>query len=109
MFPLSQQQLAKVMSDLSITDISRATIRQICHLAQILGELAEEEFVHLEIGNPGLDASPTGVQAECQSLLEGVANKYPDIGGVPQLKKAGARFLKAFLDVDLGEGATIGT
>lgn len=107
MFPLSQQQLAKVMSDLSITDISRATIRQICHLAQILGELAEEEFVHLEIGNPGLEASPTGVQAECQSLREGVANKYPDIGGVPQLKKAGARFLNAFLDIDLGEGATI--
>lgn len=95
------------MSEIGLTDISRATIRQICHLAQQLGQLAEEEFVHLEIGNPGLEACATGVEAECKSLLEGVANKYPDIGGVPQLKQGGARFLKAFLDIDLGDGATI--
>lgn len=107
MFPLTQQQLSDVMSDLSINDISRATIRQICAIAQRLEGLAGEEFVHLEIGNPGLDACQTGVKAECQSLLGGVANKYPDIGGIPQLKKAGARFLKAFLDIDLGDGATI--
>lgn len=95
------------MAELGLHDISRATIRQISHLAGQLSKIAGEEFVHLEIGNPGLDACATGVEAECRSLLEGVANKYPAIGGIPQLKKAGARFVKAFLDIDFGEGETI--
>lgn len=107
MFPISQNQLDEVMSQIGITDISRATIRQICHLAEKLSEIAGEDFVHLEIGNPGLEACQTGVEAECKSLIEGVANKYPDIGGIPQLKHAGAKFVKAFLDIDLGDGATI--
>lgn len=107
MFPLSEQQLHEVMHQLDITDISRATIRQICRLAAELSSHAGEDFVHLEIGNPGLEANATGVEAECRSLHEGVANKYPDIGGIPQLKKAASRFVKAFLDIDLGKGESI--
>lgn len=107
MFPISHQQLSDVMQSMHIHDISKATIRQICSLAARLSEIAGEEFVHLEIGNPGLEACPVGVEAECKSLLEGVANKYPDIGGIPQLKRAGAKFVKAFLDIDLGDGSTI--
>ena len=107
MFPISQQQLNDVMAAMGISNISHATIRQICSLSEQLSKIAGEEFVHLEIGNPGLEANATGVEAECRSLIEGVANKYPDISGIPPLKEAGARFVKAFLDVDLGNGSTI--
>lgn len=107
MFPLTEEQLRKAMRSLDMTDISRATIRQICRLAAVLAADAGEDFVHLEIGNPGLEANATGVEAECRALMEGVANKYPDIGGIPQLKEGAADFLRAFLDVDLADGRTI--
>lgn len=103
MFPLSKSQFDEVMVSLGITDITKATIRQIGALAEEMTARAGEECVHLEIGNPGLPATETGVKAEIAALLDGVANKYPAIGGIPQLKKAGARFVKAFLDTDLGE------
>lgn len=108
MFPLNKSQFDEAMTSLGITDITQATIRQIGALAEELTRRAGEECVHLEIGNPGLPASEAGVKAEVNALLEGVANKYPAIGGIPQLKKAGAKFVKAFLDTDLGEqGATV--
>ncbi len=89
------------MSELNISDITEATIRQIVSLSQRLGALAGDDFVHLEIGNPGLEASKVGVEAECESLRAGVANKYPAIGGIPALKEAGEEFLRAFLDIEL--------
>lgn len=107
MFPISDQQLSDAMHSMDINDISRATIRQICRLAAEASERAGEDFVHLEIGNPGLPANALGVEAECRALLDGVANKYPDIGGIPQLKAGAADFLRAFLNIDLGNGRTI--
>ena len=58
-------------------------------------------MVHLEIGNPGLKAEDVGVAAEIKALERGVANKYPAIQGIPELKQAGSEFIKAFLDVDM--------
>ncbi|MDE5994225.1 MAG: pyridoxal phosphate-dependent aminotransferase, partial [Oscillospiraceae bacterium] len=60
-----------------------------------------ESCVHLEIGNPGLPAEEVGVACEIEALKSGVANKYPDIKGIPALKDAGAKFLKAFMDLDI--------
>ncbi|MDE7160336.1 MAG: pyridoxal phosphate-dependent aminotransferase [Muribaculaceae bacterium] len=100
MFPISSETLFNVISRLEITDITTATIRQICSLAAAMEKEAGETFVHLEIGNPGLPAETMGVEAEIEALRSGVANKYPDINGIPPLKEAGSRFLKAFLDLD---------
>ena len=57
--------------------------------------------MHLEIGNPGLPAINIGVEAECAALQSGIANQYPNIGGIPALKDNGSKFLKAFLDIDV--------
>lgn len=100
MFPITSDKLQEVISDLEISNITTATIRQICGLAAALEKEAGESFVHLEIGNPGLPAEMAGVEAEIAALRRGVANKYPDINGIPPLKEAGSRFLKAFLDLD---------
>lgn len=101
MFPISKPNLEEVIRNLSIVDVTTATIRQICSLAAALEETANEKFVHLEIGNPGLPAISIGVQAECEALKSGIANQYPNIAGIPQFKANGAKFLKAFLDVDI--------
>ncbi len=109
MFPLSYEILKKIASELGILDISTATIRQIVALSAALEKEANEKFVHLELGNPGLPASSIGVEAEIAALQAGVANTYPAINGIPELKKAGSRFVKAFMDLDIPEMAIIPT
>ncbi|MDE5998303.1 MAG: pyridoxal phosphate-dependent aminotransferase [Muribaculaceae bacterium] len=109
MFPISQEILTKTASELGIIDISTATIRQIVALSTALEKEADEKFVHLELGNPGLPASAIGIDAEIAALQAGVANTYPAINGIPELKKAGKRFVKAFMDIDVPEKAIVPT
>lgn len=101
MLPLTKEQLAQILGKLNISDITNATIRQVCAVAAVGEEMSGEKFVHLEVGNPGIPANHYGIKAECEALQSGVANQYPPIQGIPALKNAASRFLKAFLDVDL--------
>ncbi|HBC21004.1 MAG TPA: aminotransferase [Porphyromonadaceae bacterium] len=112
MFPITKEQLEGAIKDLQIADITQATIRQICSLAANLEKIADDKFVHLEIGNPGLPASQVGIEAECKALRSGIPNKYPDISGILVLKEAGSKFIKAFLNVDIAPEdifATVGS
>jgi aspartate/methionine/tyrosine aminotransferase len=60
-----------------------------------------KEFLHLEIGVPGLPPEQVGVEAEIEALQRGVASIYPDIAGTAEFKHEAARFVKAFLNVDV--------
>lgn len=97
------------MQALGIGTITEATIRQIASLAEALEDVAGENVIHLEIGNPGIPANALGVEAEREVLRKGIANQYPNIAGIPQLKKAASRFIKAFLNVDLPAECVIPT
>lgn len=101
MFPLEIDVLNKTLQELEIPDITSATIRQIGSLATRLAEKADDEIVHLEIGNPGIPAESIGVNAEIAALKKGVANIYPNIAGIQPLKENGSKFIKAFLDIDI--------
>ncbi len=101
MFPISKETFDAVVKRLMIMDLGSATIRQICTLAGEIEREAGEPMVHLEIGNPGLKAEDVGVAAEIKALERGVANKYPAIQGISELKQAGSEFIKAFLDIDM--------
>lgn len=109
MFPIDKKLVSEALSRLSIPDITSATIRQIGALANLLEEMAEDNMIHLEIGNPGLPAEDIGIEAEVEALRAGVANKYPDIAGIPALKRNGSRFIKAFFDVDVPEKGIVPT
>ncbi len=101
MLPLTEQQLNSIMERLNIASLSEATIRQIVAVAAAAEKEAGEPFLHLEVGNPGLPPNVVGVTAEREALEAGVAAQYPPIMGVDELKKAGSRFVKAFLNVDV--------
>ncbi len=101
MFPVDNETYRKAVENVGIIDVSTATIRQICSLAAELERLADERMIHLEIGNPGLEAERVGVEAEVKVLEEGIANKYPAIQGIPELKEAGSEFIRAFIDIDV--------
>ncbi|MCF0213977.1 MAG: pyridoxal phosphate-dependent aminotransferase [Muribaculaceae bacterium] len=101
MFPLSKETLDSCMKSMMIPNLSCATIRQISVLADHLEEHANEPMVHLEIGNPGLPAEEIGINAHCEALHSGVARMYPNVAGIPSLKKNASEFIKAFLDIDV--------
>lgn len=109
MFPLDKSELENAIKRLSIMDLTNATIRQVCSLANELENRAGESMVHLELGNPGLNAENIGVEAEISALKNGIANKYPNISGIPELKRAGKDFVKKFMNIDIPEKGVVPT
>ena len=102
--PVNHPTLAAVLQQMGISDISHSTIRQSGSIARTLEKKTGTEFLHLEMGIPGLPPARVGVDAEKAALDAGVASIYPNMMGTPDLKTQAARFIKAFLDVDqLGE------
>lgn len=106
---IDESALASVMDRMGIADISRATIRQSGEIARALESLTGVEFLHLEMGIPGLPPEKIGVEAECAALRAGIASIYPNMMGAPELKSEASRFLKAFLDIDVSPYGCIPT
>lgn len=109
LLPLSTTLLNSALERMDITDIAQATIRQSGDIARIMERESEMEFLHLEMGIPGLPPERVGVEAECAALQQGVASQYPNMHGISELKTEASRFIKAFLDVDIAPQGCIPT
>ena len=94
---------------MGLGDFSQATIRDIQALSRQLEEQTGEPVIHLEMGVPGLQPSQIALQAEQEALANGCATIYPPNGGIPRLKEAASKFVKAFIDVDVAPEACIPT
>lgn len=101
MYPISSDQLQELVSKLNISSLTAATIRQIVALAKSVEQHTGTPVIHLEIGNPGLPSNALGVTAEKEALTSGVAGAYPPIMGIDAIKKAGSKFIKAFVDTSI--------
>ena len=97
------------LKELNLKSVGESTIRQIANLVNVIENKSGEKFVHMEIGTPGLPAIQCGVDAEIEALKSGVASVYPAIEGITCLKEEGARFVKAFLDIDVSPTGCIPT
>ena len=84
--PLDRSVLDSALERMDIADIAQATIRQSGDIARILENETGTEFLHLEMGVPGLPPEQVGVEAECKALRQGVASQYPSMSGIPELK-----------------------
>ena len=84
-----------------VADLSQATIGEVLLVAQYLERKTGIPFIRMDQGSPGLPANRYGVEAEKEALERGVGSQYPPADGVPELKKAAARFIKAFIDIDI--------
>lgn len=98
--PVSHSALDNALKQMGISDISHSTIRQSGSIARMLEREIGAEYLHLEMGIPGLPPSSVGVKAEKAALEEGVASIYPNMMGTPELKTQASRFIKAYLDID---------
>ena len=103
----SKEMVAECAATLNIPDIANAAIADVLGVAVALESKTGIPFIRMDQGIPGLPASIIGVEAEKQALDAGVANKYPPTAGLPALKSAASRFLKAYLDVDVSPRSCI--
>ena len=99
--PIDCKFVDEAIKEMHIADLSKATIREVKAIAAKAEELSGVEYIKMEMGVPGLPPSAVGVKAEIEALQNGVASLYPDINGLPELKKEAANFVKAFINVDI--------
>ncbi len=99
--PINREIVRKAREACGVSNLGRASIREIVKLANTIEKESGVEFIRLEMGVPGLPAPAVAVEAEIEALRKGVASIYPDIEGIPELKKEGSRFVKLFLDLDV--------
>lgn len=108
-FPIKQEVLDNILAQRDLTDVSKATIRQCAAIAAEMEKASGEEFMHLEVGVPGIRSCQVGVDAQKKALDDGIAGIYPAISGVPELKENASRFIKAFVDVDINPECIVPT
>lgn len=101
--------VAEAMRQYDVTDLNTAAIRQIGGIVKYIEDKTGEEFVHFEMGVPGLPPVRIGIEAEHRALDEGKPAIYPPMPGIPELKREASRFLKAFVNVDISPEGCIPT
>lgn len=99
--PIERSLIDQTIQEFGIADFSKATIREVKAIAAKAEAASGVEFIKMEMGVPGLPPSAVGVQAEIKALTNGIASLYPDINGLPALKEAASRFIKAFINVEV--------
>ncbi|MDR0547436.1 MAG: pyridoxal phosphate-dependent aminotransferase [Dysgonamonadaceae bacterium] len=99
--PVSEPIIQDAINQLHINNLEKATIREIVAISHRIEQQSGVEFIHMEMGVPGLPPSEIGVQAEIEALKNGKAAIYPTIDGLSALKNEASRFIKAFIDLDV--------
>ena len=105
----SEELVNEATRELHVADLSRATIGEVLLVAQYLEQKTGIPFIRMDQGSPGLPVNHFGVEAEKAALDRGVGSQYPAAAGVAELKAEAARFIKAFLDVDISARACVPT
>lgn len=107
--PINSEVVSRHIRESKIRNIGTASIREIKKLINGIEQETGEKFVRMEMGVPGLPAAEIGINAEIEALKKGVASIYPEIDGLPLLKKEASRFVKLFLDIDVNEAGCVPT
>ena len=97
--PVDADVVTRALEGSGLPSLSLASIREVKKLIDTIEGETGQRFIRMEMGIPGLPPSPVAVKAQIEALERGVAAVYPDIQGVPPLKREIARFVKNFLDV----------
>lgn len=99
--PVDYQTARKIIDSYKLPDFGKATIREVVAISCQLEQETKTEFIHMEMGVPGLKPAQVGVDAEIKALQNGIASIYPNINGTPEVKSEASRFIKAFINIDV--------
>jgi len=101
--PIDAAVVKAVIDSYNLPEFGKATIREVLDMANQIEKKTGEQFIRMEMGVPGLPAAAIGVEAEIKALQQGVASVYPPLAGTADFKKQAARFIKAFINLDVPE------
>jgi len=99
--PINPSVVEEKIIESNLASLDRASIREIVKLVNQIEKETGEKYIRMEMGVPGLPSPLVGIEAEKAALDDSVSSVYPDIEGLPQLKKETSRFIKLFLDIDV--------
>ncbi len=95
-FEIVNDQIEKM----NLPSVGRASIREIKRLVDNIEAETGIKYIRMEMGIPGLPPAQVGVEAEIEALKTGIAAIYPDIDGIPSLKREISRFVKLYMGID---------
>lgn len=98
---IPSQIIDDYLKSIEVQDLNNASIRQVLACVLNAEKITGQEFIHFEMGVPGIPPSSIGIKAQKEALERGVASKYPNIEGITGLKVQAARFVKAFINTDI--------
>ena len=101
--PVDYETTTQIIESYHLPNFGKATIREVVAISNELEQKTGTEFIHMEMGVPGLKPAQVGVEAEINALQHGIASIYPNINGLPELKREASRFIKAFIGIDINE------
>ncbi|KAF0237478.1 MAG: Aspartate/tyrosine/aromatic [Prolixibacteraceae bacterium] len=107
--PLKKEIVDQKIKELRISDVGKASIREIVALVNLVEGETGVKYIRMEMGVPGLPPAKVGVAAEIEALKKGVASIYPIIDGIKPLKEQAAQFVKNFMDVEVSAKGCIPT
>jgi aspartate/methionine/tyrosine aminotransferase len=107
--PINYDVVHKHVASLNIPDLSKATIREIVKVVDMIQAETGDQYIRMEMGVPGLKPEQIGTDAEIEALKKGVASIYPSIEGIPELKEATSRFIKDFMNIDINPEGCVAT
>lgn len=90
--------------------VGTASIREVNRVINGIEARLGVKFIRMEFGIPGLRVNPIAVDAEVAALREmHLGNVYSPFDGVPALKRAAARFVHAFMDLEVPDHCCVPT
>ena len=101
--------IESAMQKLEVSSFEDLSIRQLVSLVKTFEQQTGQEFIHFEIGVPGLPASQVGIDAQKAALDRGVASVYPSLEGEPALKEAASKFVRAIIGANIAPAHCIPT
>jgi len=110
--PVSTDIIRAKIKESGLDVVGKGSIREIVFLISEIEKASGVKFIRMEMGVPGLECSPIGINAEIEALQKGVASVYPPMEGLPALKQETAKFLKLFANAEfspLGCIPTVGS
>ena len=100
LIPISDEVLKDIFNETGFNP-NNLSIRETNRLATIISEKGKIDFVRMEMGIPNIPTPDIAKEAEKEAIDKGLQGIYPPFDGIPELKLAGSKFVKAFLDMNV--------
>lgn len=107
--PIPSEIVKAKIKENGLQKVGTASIREIKKLVDTIENASGVKFIRMEMGIPGLPPSKIGVEAQVEALRKGVAAKYPDIQGIPELKEQISSFVKNFMNIQISPNSCLPT